>query len=402
MKESGEIREDDIGAVRQREVAWQIQRRLVGHIRNGTTDRAAGPMRNDPEIYTGSHWHELERDLIFQSLPLLACLSADMPDPGDKYMFEAAGPPILIVRAKDGSVRAFLNMCLHRAAKLVTKCTNAKRITCGFHGWTYDLDGKLIGVPSAGSFEGIELDDLRLISVPAQEWNGLIFVVARAGDPLDIDVEGFLGDFAPELAQMNFGSAMPVKTSRLDVACNWKFALDTYGEGYHFSTLHPTTIGRTVFTDMMALDTFGPHHRINFPYKEQTEYIDLPEEDWPRRPYSGIHLLFPNTVINISSMSPGQVYGVYRMFPDGGPNNAFTLMATYRSGAVPADVDIKPWEEFHDFIENVVRTEDYSVSANGQANLRHAPSGFKVTFGSNEKALQRFHRHVAEIIGKND
>lgn len=387
---------------RQRDVAMNIQRRLVDHIRNGTTDRVSGPMRNAGAAYSASHWHDLEQEKVFQALPLLACLSADIPNAGDKHLFEAAGPSILIVRTVEGTVRAYLNMCTHRAAKLVTKCTSAKRMTCGFHGWTFDLEGHLVGLPGAENFEGLDRSEFSLVTVPCQEWKGLVFVIARAGPADAIDVETHLGTFAPELAQMDFAAASPVKASRVDVEANWKYALDTYGEGYHFSTLHPTSIGKTAYTDMMVMDTFGYHHRINFPYKAQAEYIELPEADWPRRPYGGIHLLFPNTIINISSMGPGQVFGVYRMFPDGGPDRAFTLMATYRSGTVPAETDRQPWIDFHDFIETVVRTEDYSISASGQANLKHAPAGFNVTYGSNEGTLQRFHRHIAELIGRND
>jgi phenylpropionate dioxygenase-like ring-hydroxylating dioxygenase large terminal subunit len=390
------------GRERQRDVAMGIQRRLVDHIRQGTTDRVEGPMQNSGAAYSARHWHDAEQERVFRTLPLLACLSADMPEPGDKTLFEAAGPPILIVRTRDGSVRAYLNMCTHRAAKLVTACTASKRMTCGFHGWTFDLEGNLIGMPGSDKFEGLERESFKLISVPCQEWKGLIFVIAKPGEPDAIDVEGHLGTFAPELAQMDFARATPVKTSRVDVEANWKYALDTYGEGYHFSTLHPKTIGMTAHNDMMVIDTFDRHHRINFPYKDQNEYMDRPEQEWPRRPYGGIHLLFPNTIINISSMGPGQVFGVYRMFPDGGPDRAYTLMATYRSGTVASDVDRQPWINFHDFIENVVRTEDYSVSATGQANLRYAPADFKVTYGSNEGTLQHFHRHIADLIGRND
>lgn len=402
MTEAVDLDANRAGRARQDDIAMDIQRRLVDHIRNGTTDRVEGPMQNAGAAYSSRQWHEAEQDRVFGSLPLLACLSADMPAPGDKYLFDAAGPAIVIVRTGDGSVRAYLNMCTHRAARLVNTCTSAKRMTCGFHGWTFDLQGKLIGMPGSEKFDGLDREGFRLISVPCQEWNGLIFVIARAGEPDAIDVDAHLGAFAPELAQMDFASASPIKTSRVDVEANWKYALDTYGEGYHFSTLHPTTIGLTAHNDMMVMDLFGWHHRINFPYKSQNEYVDLPEAEWPRRPYGGIHLLFPNTIINVSSMGPGQVFGVYRMFPDAGPDRAFTLMATYRSGTVAADVDPQPWVDFHDFIETVVRTEDYSISASGQANLRYAPDDFKVTYGSNEGTLQRFHRHIAELIGRED
>ena len=393
----------ETGLDRQRRVALEIQRRLVEHIRTGGTDLEEGPVRNSAESYTSRAWYELEQDRVFTRLPLLVGMSGDLPEPGSKLLFDAAGPPILIVRKEDGSLKAFLNMCTHRAARLVSTCTSARRMTCGFHGWTFDLDGDLVGQPGGKrGFAGIDKAELALIEVPVEEWHGLIFVIARPGTRADIDVAAYLGTFAPELAQMGFERASPVIATRLDVAANWKYAYDTYGEGYHFATLHPTTIARTAHNDMVVHDRFGLHARINFPYRDQDVCVGQSEEDWVRRPYGGVHLLFPNTVINVSSMGPGQVFSIYRVFPDGGPDNAFSLMAAYRSGEVPDDVDMQPWKDFHAFIMNVVETEDYSISASGQRNLRYAPPGFRVTYGANEGVLQHFHRNLAKQLERSD
>lgn len=398
MNAEKSIIDNEAGLARQREVAFGIQRRLVAHIRDGSTDRETGPMRNDPAVYTSQQWYELEQKYIFGDLPLMAGMTGDIPEPGDKMLFDAAGPSILIVRTQSGVLKAFLNMCTHRAAKLVTECKRSTRMTCRFHGWTYNLDGKLVGHPSAVSFDGIDKSEFELIEVPVQEWRGLIFVLARPGSADELDVEAYLGEFAPELAQMNFETAAPVKKSRLNVEANWKYAYDTYGEGYHFGALHPTSIGITAHTDMMAHDKFGLHTRTNFPYRDLDEQVDQPEQEWKRRPYGGIHMLFPNTIINITSMGPGQVFNVSRAFPDGGPHKGFSLHDCYRSGSVPADTDMQPWAEFHDFIMNVIQNEDYSVSADGQRNLKYAPESFKVTYGSNEGVLHRFHNNLTRII----
>jgi phenylpropionate dioxygenase-like ring-hydroxylating dioxygenase large terminal subunit len=392
----------ETGSERQRRVALEIQRRMVEHIRTGGTDLEAGPMRNRAASYTSPQWYELEQERVFTRLPLLAGMSKDLPEAGSKLLFEAAGPSILIVRKEDGTLQAYLNMCTHRASRLVTECTTAKRMTCGFHGWTFNLGGELIGHPGGKrGFDGIDKSRFRLIEVPVEEWHGLIFVIARPGARADIDVAAYLGEFAPELAQMGFERANPIKQTRLDVAANWKYAYDTYGEGYHFATLHPTSIARTAHNDMMVHDRFGLHARINFPYRDQDACVGKPEEEWVRRPYGGVHLLFPNTVINVSSMGPGQVFSIYRVFPDGGPDRAFSLMAAYRSGEVPDDVDMKPWENFHDFIMGVVANEDYSISAAGQRNLRYAPPDFEVTYGANEGVLQHFHRNLAALLGRD-
>ncbi len=384
-------------AARRRAVARDHQRRSIALIRARDTDRSAGPMTNDPAVYVDPVRAEAEKRAIFRTLPLLAGLSADIPEPGDKMLFDAAGPSILIVRAKNGSVNAFLNMCTHRAAKVVTECSRSTRMTCRFHGWTFDLEGTLIGMPGAKGFEGVTKTERGLIRVPVVEWQGMIFVEAHPGEG-PIDIEGFLGDFAPELAQLEFGRVKPIKATRLEVEANWKYALDTYGEAYHFNVLHPTSIGSTHYTDLMCYDDFSPHHRIAYPYRHVGAYADKPESEWPDEPFNAVHFLFPNVILNIWEMPEGHAYSIYRLFPGDLPDKAFTLTATYRPHYARQDVSDQPWIDLHDYIEQVVTTEDYSVSKDGQSNLRYAPEGFRVLYGSNEVAVQRFHRRVAEYV----
>ena len=94
----------------------------------------------------------------------------------------------------------------------------------------------------------------------------------------------------PRASAASFARAVPVKRGRIDVATNWKYALDTYGEGYHFATLHPSTIGDQVTSNVMIYDTFGPHHRCGFPRKDLSDLVGTPPESWPAPAYGGIHL----------------------------------------------------------------------------------------------------------------
>jgi phenylpropionate dioxygenase-like ring-hydroxylating dioxygenase large terminal subunit len=386
-----------IGEERQRKVAKDHQRRSIDLIRQKETDRAKGPMTNSPSVYVDPEWAERERKEVFLKLPLLAGMSADIPEPGDKFLFEATGVPIVVVRAKDGGVNAFLNMCTHRGAKVVIECTTSKRMTCRFHAWTFDLEGNLIGMPGSNSFEGIVKADRGLICVPVVEYKGMIFVKAHAGEE-EINIEAFLGSFAPEIAQLDFAKMRLVKETRLEIDANWKYALDTYGEAYHFNSLHPSSIGGTHFTDIMCYDDFDPHHRIAYPYKHVAEYMDRPEEEWPEEPFNAVHLLFPNVILNIWQIPEGHAYSIYRLYPGETVSSGFALTATYRPDSADAQSSDQPWIELHDFIEDIVINEDYSVSRDGQANLKHAPEGFEVLYGSNEIALQNYHLRLAALV----
>lgn len=377
---------------------YELRRRTLRHMREGTTDLDSAPMRIDPAIYTDGAHAEREHRAIFEDMPVLACLSRDLPEPGSKVTFDVLGPSVLLVRAKDGKVNAFLNMCTHRAARLVSECDTAKRMTCPFHAWTFDLEGKLIGLPGKSGFEGIEKSELGLVPVTCAEKYGLVFVRLNA-ELGEIDVDEHLGDFAAEIAHLELDKADPVSSSRIDARANWKYALDTYGESYHFSSLHPETIGKLAPSNIMVYDNYGLHARLAFPREEFMPYQDSPEEEWPHTDYGGLYMLFPNVVINVNSIPGiGQFYGVSRVFPGEAVDRSVTLMTTYQPAHAGEEVDRAKWEEMHRFIDHVVTTEDYSVSESGQSNLRHAPGAFRTVLGANEIALQHWHRNAQDIL----
>lgn len=396
------------GAERQRAAMRDMQRRMVAHIAAGnTTDLAEAPMPIKAGTYTDPARHEAEMRALFQSLPMVAALSCDLPEPGDAITFDAAGPPILITRGKDGQVHAFLNACRHRAARVVKDCAHGSRFSCPFHGWTYDLEGKLVGVPGKVAFEGLGTDQMRLRPVPVMEWAGLILVRANPdGEP--IDAEAYFGPMADEIRQLGLERLVPVKKAVVNVAANWKFAQDTFFEGYHFASLHPTTVGVATIHNCTIHDEFGPHQRVMMPYRFFDDYVGKPEAEWDEVPYQGIHLLFPNTVLyagNLESLvkakedlTDRQIFGLWRGFPDGGPDKSYTLMATYRPASQSSPEAVKEYEDLTDFIVQVVSTEDYSMCADGQKNMKAMKLDDEMYIGRNEGAIQSIHRHIDAIL----
>lgn len=388
--------------IERRKSHYALRRRTLERMRSRTTDLDTAPMRIDPAVYTDTDFAQRERRAIFHGMPIVAGLTRDIPESGDMMLFDVLGPSILLVRAKSGEVNAFLNMCPHRGAKVVVECTRRTRMTCRFHAWTFDLEGKLIGQPGKQGFEGIDKADLGLVRVPVVERHGLIFVrLTPRDEPIDIDA--FLGDFAAEIAHLELGKALPVRRSEIPCEANWKYALDTYGESYHFASLHPTTIGQLAYSNTMVYENYGLHARLAFPRAEFNDYADRDEGEWPHTDYGGLYLLFPNLVINVNAIPGiGQFYGISRLFPGDSVDRSRTLLATYQPAHSGAEVDVALWSDMHDFVERVVETEDYSVSRDGQDNLRWAPEGFATVLGRNEIALQHWHRNLNRIMtGRN-
>ena len=137
-------------ALRLENTRRAIARRIVEHIRNDTSDLGAAPMLNHPSVYTDPARHALERQKLFRETPLVVCLSADLAEPGSFRTFDEAGVPIFVVRDVKGQVRAYLNICVHRGARLVRSRAGAGQ---GVHLLVSRLDLRHHGSAARGARE---------------------------------------------------------------------------------------------------------------------------------------------------------------------------------------------------------------------------------------------------------
>ena len=150
-----------------REHRLKLARRIVEYAKNGKTDLAPGAEHTDVSFFLGSGDVRAGASQAVPETPLVACLSRDLPEPGSFRVFDDTGVPIVVVRGKDSNVRAYLNICRHRGARLVRQdCGKANRFTCRFHGWTYDTMGIAVGVPEEQQFCGQIDAEKRLVLIP--------------------------------------------------------------------------------------------------------------------------------------------------------------------------------------------------------------------------------------------
>ena len=400
MTKSDKTPAKDWEAIRAKNARLSL-RKQVEVVRSGT-HMAKAPLPLHKSVYTSQARFEAETRHIFLDQPLLACLSGDIPNIGDILLFDAAGPSILVIRGKDGEARAFLNMCTHRGAKLIEESEpwkgNAKKMTCPFHAWTFDTSGNLIGQPGKAGFANCDIGGRNLIDVPCEEYLGMVFVRANAdGEP--INVKAHLGSFGEQLEQLELGRAEPVKKGILTADSNWKFALDTYGESYHFSTLHKSSIAKVNYNDKSVFDPYDQHHRVEFPKFYVGELLDKDESEWPNTIYSGVHFLFPNSIIYFGAVKPGVFFTqVFRLFPDG-VGKTRCHFAVYAPFGVQDEAQRQDCEVTYDLTARIVQEEDYHIASQGFANLLHAPKNHHVIIGANEIALHDVHKNIAATIG---
>jgi len=186
--------------------------------------------------YTGAEFHELDRDAIFAATWQHVADEHQLGRPGDHVVTDVAGEPIIVVRGKDGALRAFYNVCRHRGGPLALKDGNADMLICKYHGWTYRLDGMLRGVPHFNRVELFDKKDYGLTPIHLATWEGLVFVnLARRPKPVETLLAGIRERIAPaRLERLAFARRIDY-----DVHANWKVYVDNYLEGYHIPYVHP-------------------------------------------------------------------------------------------------------------------------------------------------------------------
>jgi len=221
----------------RKQIAWETARE--------------GPVPGFPALtpipggrYTSEAFFALEREQLWRRSWLLAAREEELAGPGAYLRFERAGAPILIVRGEDGALRAFYNTCQHRGAPVVRDaCGSAKRLRCQYHSWTYDLAGKLVGVPDRRDFPKLDESERGLRPVRCESWDGFVFVNEDSAAP---PLREWLGPVARDFAALECAKLRKLAVRNKRVPCNWKVATDAFMEVYHINTIHTRTVSQTL------------------------------------------------------------------------------------------------------------------------------------------------------------
>ena len=200
-------------------------------------------------VYADPAFFELERRQLFPRGWMAIAFESDVPEPGDAVPVEVAGWNFIVARNRDGDVKVFHNICRHRTMTVLREpCTKAQTLQCGWHGWTYDLNGRLIATPDLGGMDeataktsaeqpGIEKARLGLREVRSETWMHFIFVnIDGQAEPFETFIQPVL-DRIPDhdLSQVKFSGL----TTQAQFDGNWKLAMETGCEDYHLPWVHP-------------------------------------------------------------------------------------------------------------------------------------------------------------------
>ena len=378
-----------------RDLLIDLTRRAVKLARDKTTDLMPSECAVAADTYTSAERHAQDTAMLLASPQLVGYVS-ELPRPGTYCTKTVMGRSILLTRAADGAVRAFDNVCLHRQSRIADGCGAARRLACPYHSWTYDLNGDLVGVPGKEGFPESSSGTSRLTELPATECAGFLWISLDRDATLDIPA--FLGPLAEELDSWGIGRWSPLGEKVLDCPINWKLAIDTFAENYHFATVHKTTFATIARSNCTVFDSFGPHHRLVFPLNGILDLEDVPEEQWePLQAMVVIYALFPNIVISCT-VANGELFRVY-------PTDVAGRSITVHQNSTPLDVSDESTAAgaaaVFDYAHSTVRDEDYALVAGLQANLE---SGVRehLVFGRNEPGLHHRHTTWAQAVERRN
>ena len=188
-------------------------------------------------VYHDPAIHDWERTNILRRDWVMVAREEDVPDPGTYLLVELDDDPLMIVRDREGVLRAFHNVCRHRGTAVAEEpCGKVVRFQCPYHAWIYDLDGSLIRAKHTEDLEDFSFEGFGLASVRLDTWQGFIFLnLDPDASPLAVQ----LGDLVERWSRFDFSALRSAKHVEYDVAANWKFIAENYSECYHCPGLHP-------------------------------------------------------------------------------------------------------------------------------------------------------------------
>ena len=309
--------------------------------------------------------------------------------PGDYFTVDVAGEPLLICRGADGQLRAFHNVCRHRAGPAAQGCGSRKLFRCAYHGWTYALDGSLVHSTEMDGVEGFRHEDFGLLPVRCEEWFNLVFVNL---DPHAAPLLQTLGDLPRQAERFAFPSMKLFERRTYDMKCNWKTYVDNYLEGFHLPTVHPG-LNRELDFNAYTVEPYATHVRQFSPIRGAQPGDTVPRRYQESRQdlTTDYFWIFPNWMLNC--------------YPDNVSLNIVLPLEVERTLAIfefylpECDLNTPAARDSVRFSDEV-QLEDMAICEAVQKNLHSRSYGRGRYSATQEKGVHAFHRIYADAMNR--
>lgn len=382
-----------------------VVKRLHRFLDDRQTHYADDILEMPVSYFTSREQYDREVANIFHRVPLLVGLSSDLAGPGSWMAFDLLDTPVLLVRDSEGALQGYINSCRHRGVPVASGSgEGARRFTCPFHAWSYDLEGQLVGVPHPSAFEGLCREERALVPLPTAEKYGLIFVRSRPGEPIDVDRH--LSGLGPEVSELGLEHFTRVDEPHVhDIAANWKLVMDTFNEVYHFNYLHSRTGTKLMYGDVSTIDQYGAHIRHVFASRSIDLLRDVPEEEWEPVLYAPYHyILFPNISCTFVSQpdtefQPATNKLEFNQVVPVGIDRSIDIHTVYTATENFDEESRRREREMIKFsCEAVLDNEDFWAAGQEQSTLG-AGANKTLVYGRNERGCQLFNTSILEASG---
>ncbi len=291
-------------------------------------------------VYTSPEFQKLEQERIFAREWLCAGRAEALPEPGDYLTMAIAGEPVIVLRDRDGQLRAMSNVCRHRMSTLLEGRGKVRSIVCPYHAWTYNLDGSLRGAPTMARNEGFCKADIRLAQVRAEVWQGWIMVSLNPEAPAPSET---LKDMDGLVGYLDMSSYRETFREEFRWATNWKVLAENFMESYHLPVCHHGTIGGAVDLNQMTCPEGFPAFNYHWIVKNDSVPLSLAHPSntaltGDQRRVTWLLSIYPSLLI---TLTPG--YFWYLSLTPDGPGHVNVLYG----GGMSADWIADPEAETH-------------------------------------------------------
>lgn len=361
------------------------------HISAGYHPDPARSMSLHADAYTDPRWFEIDQRAIFARTWQWLCHVEKLREPGGYVTGTVAGMPIVAVRGEDGTLRAFYNVCKHRAHELLSGCGVRRSIVCPYHAWTFDLSGRLRRARKTGAMPGFDTSAVCLDQIQVTEFGGMVYVNLDPGAaPLSEQAAGLEQEIearAPDVAKLTLARRLTY-----DINANWKNVVDNFLECYHCHVAHKDFVS-LVDMSTYRVTTYGIYssHMAQAGKTENSAY----DVSGATVTEHAVWWLWPNTCL---LRYPGRGnFMVLQIIPDG-PERTRETWDFYLETAEPNEAE----QDAIRYIDEVLQAEDIALVESVQRGMRtpaftqgrivYDPEGS----GLSEHAVHHFHGLVLE------
>jgi choline monooxygenase len=343
--------------------------------------------------YTDAALLDGEKEKIFWKTWQWVGRADQVRQAGDYFTAEVLGEPLIVLRDDAGQLRAYANVCRHRAGKVASGCGRARALRCAYHGWTYGLDGRLLGAREFDGARDWRKEDVRLPEMRAAEWGPFVFVsldpaiapLSQVLEPITAEVRSHGYD----LSEFRFGVR-----KHYEIGCNWKVYIDNYQEGYHIPAAHPALFKELDY-DQYRVDCFPGYSHHHAPIRRfepgDPRIADRRYATGGEEKRTLYYWVFPNWMINIypDNLSINLVLPL-------GADRTLTVFEWYFTEEKRQRGE--KWLQEEASFSDIVQQEDIAICEAVQRGLRSRTYDRGRFSPSREQGVHHFHRLLYESL----